>query len=362
MSALKKLTIRGFKSIEALEDFELRPLNVLIGANGAGKSNLISFFRLAREIVNERLELFVNTHGADGLFFLGPRVTRKISAKVEFDEMAYAFDLVPAVDRHVLLSDRGSPKGAELGTLGSISDGVRESDLRGLNALFPGPFSHIVEQIEGWHTFHFNDTNLLAPMRRTQSARDFSYLRSEAENIAAVLLHLRARHPGHYQMIRDTVRLGAPFFDDFDLRPETIGGVEHVRLEWRQRGSDFPFQPAHFSDGTIRFICLVTALMQPNLPLMILIDEPELGMHPFALSLLADLIKSAATKAQIVVSTQSDRFVDEFAVEDVVTVRRQGAASVFERLQPEPLADWLRDYTLGELWQKNVVRAGPEHG
>jgi len=202
---------------------------------------------------------------------------------------------------------------------------------------------------------------MLAPMRRDQLVQDWERLRPDAANIAAFLLALGKSQPDRYQLIRDTVRLIAPFFDNFLLRPEERGGNEQVRLEWRQTGSDFPFQPNHLSDGTIRFICLATALLQPNPPSIIVIDEPELGLHPFALSVLADLIQSASERTQIIVSTQSPTLVDYFEPKDVVVVNRVNGRSEFQRLETEQLKEWLDDYSLGELWQKNVVRAGPTH-
>jgi predicted ATPase len=191
--------------------------------------------------------------------------------------------------------------------------------------------------------------------------RDYEHLRPDAANIAAFLFHLQQKHSHHYTLIRDTVRLIAPFFDDFLLRSEDKGGEQKLRLEWRQKGSSFPFQPVHFSDGTIRFICMATALLQPRLPAAVVIDEPELGLHPFAITLLADLIQSAARRTQVVISTQSPTLLDHFDPADVVVVNREKGNSTFERLEPARLAEWLQDYSIGELWQKNVVKGGPTH-
>ncbi len=166
-----------------------------------------------------------------------------------------------------------------------------------------------------------------------------------------------------YMLIRDTIRLIAPFFDDFLFRPEEKGGLQAVRLEWRQKGSDFPFQPSQLSDGTIRFICLATALLQPSPPATMVIDEPELGLHPYAVGLLAGLIRSVTESdiapAQLVVSTQSATLLDYFDAKDVVVVNRRDGASVFGRQNAEGLSEWLKEYSIGELWQKNVIEGGP---
>ena len=132
-------------------------------------------------------------------------------------------------------------------------------------------------------------------------------------------------------------------------------------MEWKQAGSDFPFQPHHLSNGTLRFICLATALLQPQLPATIVVDEPELGLHPYAISMLADLIQSASKRTQVIISTQSPTLLDYFEPEHVIVVNREKGHSIFERLDAQQLSQWLDEYSVGELWQKNVVRGGPTH-
>ena len=366
---LRKITIRGFKSIELLEDFELGSLNVLIGANGAGKSNFVDFFRMLRAMADEGLANFVRqAGGADAFFFQGPKRTSQISARLEFGANVYEFDLKPTAGDEMMVADeRGQYTGGfGLDTLGSVGGGGAESKLKkkGKRARVVqgvGVWRHIHDSVGDWTVYHFHDTSMLASMRRDQGVRDYLQLRPDAANIAALLLHLAENHEDCYKLIRDTVRLIAPFFDDFLLEPQEKGGEEKVRLEWRQKGSDYPFQPAHLSDGTIRFICLATALQQPRLPSTIVIDEPELGLHPYAINLLSELIQSASQRTQLVVSTQSPLVLDQFSPEDVVVVNRRDGRSVFERLNPDELADWLQDYSVGELWQKNVVQGGPSH-
>jgi predicted ATPase len=207
--------------------------------------------------------------------------------------------------------------------------------------------------------YHFHDTSPLAAMRRDQPLRDWGRFRHDASNIAAFLLKLKEDKLESYELIRDTVRLIAPFFDDFLSRPQTRGADEQIRLEWRQKGSDFPFQPNQLSDGTIRFICLATALLQPKPPATVVIDEPELGLHPYAISILADLIKSAAERTQIIVSTQSPILLDYFEPHEVVVVSRDRGRSTFARLNANDLKEWLEDCSVGELWQKNVILGGP---
>lgn len=369
-AALKKLTINGFKSIENLDGFELQELNVLIGANGAGKSNFVDFFRLLKAIADEGLQKWtILQGGGDGLFYLGPQHTRSIRGHVTFGQNEYQFKLEPAAHGGVMLGEEATlySGGKGLGSWNMITRGAPESSLKGMKDQparwigAHGPEYYVYDSIASWTIYHFHDTSMLAPMRRDQTVRDRDRFRPDASNIAAFLLHLREKHESCYQLIRDTIRLIAPFFDDFLLRPEERGGNEQVRLEWHQKGSDFPFQPNQLSDGTIRFICLATALLQPKPPATIVIDEPELGLHPIAISTLADLIKSASARTQVIISTQSPILLDYFEPKQVVVVNRVEGRSTFERLDPKDLKQWIDEYSVGELWQKNVVRGGPTH-
>jgi len=365
--ALKSLTITGFKSIEKLENLELRKLNVLIGANGAGKSNFVDFFRLLRAMADEGLQKFVTEHGGpDGFFFMGPRHTRRISAHLEFGQNIYGFDLAPTSSTELMIAEehvRRVDSSARMDSKGTRESVLKENcDRESLPGQLADVFGlNIYESIASWVVYHFHDTSMLAPMRRDQSARDYQRLRPDASNVAALLLYLREKHGETYGLIRDTVRMIAPFLNDFVLRPEEKGGQELARLEWSQKGSDFPFQPSQLSDGTIRFICLATALLQPDLPATILIDEPELGLHPYAIALLADLIQSATERTQVIISTQSPALLDRFNAEDVIVVTREGGRSEFRRLDPSSLKEWLEEYSVGELWQKNVVDGVPTH-
>jgi predicted ATPase len=199
-------------------------------------------------------------------------------------------------------------------------------------------------------------------MRRQWTVRDNERLRPDAANLASFLWRLKQEHNSIYEIIRDTVQLVAPFFDDFLLRPQKSNGDEIVELEWRQKNSDYPFHSSQLSDGTLRFIALATALLQPNPPSTILLDEPELGLHPYALNILAGLIKQAAVKTQLIISTQSADLLDAFLPEDIIVVDRQDGESRFRRLSAEELSDWLTDeYSLGELWQKNVYGGSPAY-
>ena len=371
--AIKKLTIEGFKSIRKLEDFELRSLNVMIGANGAGKSNFVGFFRLLREIIDQRLQLAISTEGgADACLYMGPKVTKEIIAKLYFGNNGYEFVLRPTADNRLVFADEATFFRGQFGptrrSLGSGHTEARLKDLKddpGLTARHGVPH-YVFEAVSSWVVYHFHDTSATAGVRRQGAVNDNVSLRPNADNLAAYLYRLQSTHLDVYQKIRDIVRLATPFFDDFKLRPVPTN-PELIQLEWSQKDSDYLFRASQLSDGTLRFICLATALLQPSLPSTVLFDEPELGLHPYALTLLANLFQQAARSVgdyvsqQVIVSTQSAPLLNEFVPEDVIVVERSQGQSTFRRLESTNLSEWLQEYTLGELWQKNVLGGRPQN-
>ena len=365
--AISKLTIKGYKSIRNLEDFELRNINILIGPNGGGKSNFIEFFSFLRAISKGRSQYFV-THqgGADRILYLGSKITKELVGSITSSGiLSWEFKLFPSkVDELLFYEEEVTGGSSSLSTKWTreFEHGFHESTLFSKGNAEHDEYvekirNRIQPVIENWIVYHFHDTSDFAAVKRHCSKRDYEHLRSDASNLTAFLLRLKKKHKREYQHIRETVQLAAPFFDDFLLREEE--DKDDILLEWRQRGSDYPFHPSQISDGTLRFICLATALLQPDPPSTILLDEPELGLHPYALTLLAGLIQKASKRTQVIVSTQSAALIDHFEPEDIVVVERQNGESIFKRLKKADLKVWLDDYSLGELWQKNVFGGRP---
>lgn len=365
--SVSQISVNGFKSIQTLQNFELANLNVMVGANGAGKSNFVSFFRMLRAMAEERLAQFVTeSGGADFFFFGGPKETRQIEAHLKFGQNEYDFILSPTASVNLMVKKEralytGGGSWNDYVTAGLESQLKQWKNKLSKGGPYPGPEAHIFNAISSWMVYHFHDTGMTAGMRRDHSVRDWRELNSDASNIAPFLLRLKQRHQNDYEKILETIQLIAPFLDDFLLEPEKQGANELVRLEWRQKGSSFPFQPWQLSDGTIRFICLTTALLQPDPPSTIVIDEPELGLHPFALDVLAGLFRNASERTQLIVSTQSATLLSHFEPNDLIVVDREKGASRFRRLDSGSLALWLEDFSLGELWRKNVFYGGPSH-
>lgn len=366
MPKLETITIKGYKSIADLEDFALNDLNVIVGANGAGKSNFISFFRLLRSFMQGGLDAYViEQGGADDMLHNGVKHTPRMEFKVMFGERGYEFNLSPTMTATLyssyearyyskathdwwVLNNRHSSESAM----------AKEATGDSYDARYSKP---VYDAIMAWEVYHFHDTSNTAAMRRAEIVEDNARLRWNASNIAPYLLNLKNNHPEVYRQIVDVVRFVLPVFDDFLLLPQPMGPKTIVKLGWTQKGSDFPMQTYHLSDGTIRFICLATALLQHKLPSTIVLDEPELGLHPAAIGILAELIKAAATRTQVIVATQSPLLLDYFSAEDIIVATHKGGASHFSRLDAESLRGWLEEYTLGELWVKNVIEGGPQY-
>lgn len=362
MSSIDTLTIQGFKSIRALEDFGLRNLNVLIGSNGSGKSNFIAYFRMLHELVEQRLQLWTSKQGgADRIVSFGVKETSELTSSLRFGSNGYDIVLEPTIEdgftfRQETLYFDGPYYGVTRPQLGS---GHNESKLRNAG-ISKKIASYCYHAISSWKVYHFHDTSETAGVKRLCALHDNDYLRPDAANLAAFLYRLNQDAPTVYEQIRKTVRLAIPFFDDFALKPIGLAtGEEQIRLLWRQQDSDYPLWPSQLSDGSIRFICLVTALLQPEAPSTIIIDEPELGLHPYAVTLLGALLRSASKRMQVIVSTQSVPLVNEFTINDLIIVEREQGATVFKRYQEQEFKAWLEDYSVGELWEKNILGGRP---
>ena len=361
MAKLERLSVNGFKSIRSLTDFTPGSLNVLIGANGAGKSNFIGLFHMLARMVEKRLQVFVaEQDGPDALLFGGRKRTQRIEAKFVFGVNAYCFSLVPVGNRLVFEEEQARFFGGLKNHTHSLGSGHDESKLEAEDELRLDSFTRYVrEAIAEWRVYHFHDTSTTALLRQSQAVRDNLLLKPDASNLGPFLRYLRERYPPNYQQIMETVRLAAPFFGDMVYRRDTD---ERMEFEWFQANDpDTVLGPRQLSDGTLRFLCLTTLLLQPVQlqPELILIDEPELGLHPFALTLLVEMLQQASDARQLIVSTQSADLVNELEPDEIVVVDRKDGASCFERLDSDNLKDWLKDYALGDLWKMNIYGGRP---
>lgn len=353
---IDKLTIKGFKSLKDV-DLELGKLNVLIGPNGAGKSNFVSYFRMLHELVEGRLRRWtVKQVGADRVLTNGSKRTPELFSQLTFGQNRYDFTLTPVADSFVFADER-TACGDEYTEGFSIGKWHEESLLKTqLRPSSPRRSDWIYAAISNWKIYHFHDTSETAPVKLTCGLHDNLYLRHDARNLAAYLYMLRRDDEGVYNQIIRILQLALPFLHDFEMQPVRVRPDEYtIQLRWKGKDSDEPFLASQLSDGSLRFICLVTALMQPDPPATIIIDEPEIGLHPYAITLLGALLHSASERMQIIVATQSVALVNQFSINDLIVVELKDGSSVFQRHKESEYEIWLEDYSVGELWEKNVL-------
>ncbi|HSN96660.1 MAG TPA: AAA family ATPase [Candidatus Nanopelagicales bacterium] len=370
MNRISRLKLDGFKTFrKPEEELVLRPLNVLIGPNGAGKSNLISFFRMLSWMFappGGRLQSYVEKMGrAHKLLHDGPGVTENIDAEltIETDRGTndYAFRLSYAAEDTLFFDQeryRFTAHGHEgEGPWREAGSGHRESALFHLSDQGLGIARAIKGFLQQYKVYQFHNTSFTSRLRQVWNVRDAHALKEDGGNLAPVLLRIREEDPQTYRRIVNTLRLTVPSFQDFELIPRD----DSLLLAWREEGSDMVFDASQASDGTLRTFALVTLLGQPikDLPDVLLLDEPELGLHPHAISILGGMLQRASCHAQVVVATQSPTLLDSFTPEDILVVERRGRASTIQRPDPEALAGWLDEYSLGQVWLKNLLGGRP---
>jgi predicted ATPase len=369
MAILKRMEIKGYRSIKEAP-IDLGQLNVLIGANGAGKSNFVSFFKMLNEMLAGRLQEYIGKTGrAQSILHFGPKVTPQLEGCLEFEDDntadTYYLRLFHAAGDTLLFAEEtlDYTKKDWLGShnppmsLGAGHSETRIADLAQQGNKTAKAFRHILNDCR---VYHFHDTSTTARIRQFAYINDNRWLMPDAGNLAAMLYAYRLRSHIAYNRIVSTIQKILPEFDDFVLEPSRLNANDII-LNWRKRGWDYLFGAHQISDGTLRAMAICTLFLQPeeNLPDVIILDEPELGLHPHALGIIAGLIRAVSTRVQVIVATQSETFLNHFDPAEIVTVECNAGQSKFQRLDPDQLKDWLDEYTIGELWQRNVLGGGP---
>jgi len=364
------IEIINFKSIKHLE-LSLNDINIFIGANGVGKSNFLSFFQLLKSLKENQLNTYVAKQGyMDNLIYFGDKEEEGIIGKVAFrDKMK---TIINQYYYRLLADNQGKA------FIGYEYSGVKEKTLNIKHAIsvstnaIPGIESYILTRsqatidtdlqlfFDSFKVYHFHDTSSDSPLKKTARIHDNKFLRENGENLPAFLYFLQEKHPKTLWFIERVIASIAPFFEAFNLEPDRIN-EEYIQLEWKEKGFEHYQNVSNLSDGTLRFIAITTLLLQPNPPKTIIIDEPELGLHPSAINKLAGLIRKASAKSQIILATQSINLVNNFEPENIITVDRDRQAyySIFKRLDTNELSIWLEDYSLGDLWLKSVIGGQP---
>ncbi len=366
-SRLKKIKISGYKSLgtdtQPIE-LELNNLNIIIGANGAGKSNFISFFQMLANMMTGALQIYVGKNGSsESLLQFGSKRTKMISASLVFENKrftnTYDFSLVKAVNDTLIFAEEAITVGNKRFELFS---GQKESFLLTEEA------SHASEKavrtiLSGCRIFQFHDTSPEAHIRSAANIDNNRFLMSDGGNVAAYLYMLKMKYRQYYNRIVDHVRYIMPTFHDFFLEPQLLN-PQWIKLQWLEKGnSEYVFGPEHFSDGTLRFIALATLFLQPPelLPQVIFVDEPELGLHPQAVDVLAFMVEKATEHTQVIMATQSPRLLDSFDYRDIIVAEKNGqtGCTTLKRLKEDDIKLWLEDYSLSQIWEKNIIGGQP---
>ena len=347
------IEIAGYKSIKN-ERVELSPVNLLIGANGSGKSNFISFFTFLNRLYNKSLTEYIElTGGANKILHKGIKTTGKISFKVEFDNgrNGYSAELTAGTDGFVFTDERLIYKGDKGVNICRYSKEASIKDTDNYRA------KYIIRYLDGFRKYHFHDTSKNSPFTLpSHIENDIYFLYSDGSNLAAFLYNILKNNKKVYNKIVKTIKSIAPYFSDFYLQPNR---ENYIRLQWTDKYSETIYGATDLSDGTMRFIALTVLFMQPELPDTIIIDEPELGLHPKAISKLSGMIKSVTAKgSQVIIATQSTDLISHFQPEDIITVDMINGESKFKRLSSKELSIWLEDYTIDDLWKRNIITTG----
>ena len=373
---IEQIDIENFKSIKKTS-LRLTQINIRIGANGAGKSNFISFFTFLKSVYEQNLQYYVATQGgANNILHFGSKYSRYLKGEIFFRKdkqeapsNSYRFVLSPSIENELIFKEDSIGYNKNLHDKTLLSWDYRPITYPGkLESFFPVSQSYrslyIKNYFESFHVYHFSDTGPHTPIRQQARIYDNKELKTDGGNLAAFLYKIQQNDPSSFSFIEHSIRSIAPFFLQFELYPDNLN-PEYIDLKWREKGSEELFKAHHLSDGSIRFIALATLLLQPDPPKTLIIDEPELGLHPSALSKLIGMIKSTAERdVQIILSTQSPALISQFQPEDIIVVERKSLRngkeeSLFRRLKTSELNQWLDDFSLGELWEKNTFGGRP---
>lgn len=366
-SKLTQIAISGFKSFGSDElslNLDLKDVNIIVGTNGAGKSNFISFFKMLNHITTEALQLFIGKNGgSENILHFGSKKTPIIKSTLTFENTdfkdIYQFALVKSVKDSLIFSEEKiNVNGNEL----ELAGGQKESVLYADDQNFAGA-NAIKTILSQCRAYQFHDTSDQSHIRNSANIANNRYLFADGGNLPAFLYRLQQKYPKYFDRIVSRVRYAIPQFGKFDLSPDPLN-ASFIKLNWKSNfDSDYLFGPDHLSDGSIRFIALATLFLQPPelLPNIILIDEPELGLHPQVIDLLSSMIKECSQYSQIVVATQSPRLLDSFTPDQIIVAETDATtgSSHFRRLDEQDLDEWLENYSLSEIWEKNIIGGQP---
>ncbi|HUB62747.1 MAG TPA: AAA family ATPase [Puia sp.] len=362
---LNSFTIKGYKSIKSLENFEPRPINILIGPNGSGKSNFISFFKFLSWMLNsdgKLREYVAYLGGANDILHDGADVTKSIDGYINLQTSSgineYSFSLMFAKPDNLVFREEkyrfSSNKFPGEASWNSCGVGHQEARLPEVSNQTATVILNLLRKLI---VYQFHNTSDTAPMRLKWSVSDGRWLKQNADNLGSFLFRMQREQMSFYSRIIKYIRLVLPFFEDFELYDE----FGQVLLRWKETGTNKIFNAGQASDGMLRTIALIALLAQnpKDLPTVLFLDEPELGLHPSAIDAVAGLIKAASSHCQVFVATQSISLVNNFELDDLVVIDRKSRNSEYHRPDSINLQAYLEEFSTGQIWEKNIIGGRP---
>lgn len=368
MVRLSRMSFSGWKQFRQVENFEPGNLNVFIGVNGSGKSNLLELFKFLRHIVaspSGKLQSYLTANGyASSLLHYGNSITKEMSVNLEITtdvgKNDYSFELIFAKPNKFIFKSESylfkptQSRGEFNQTKKSCGEGHDEAKLPEISNPFANAITGFIRKI---YMFQFHNTDQTADIRLPSPEEHRSYLMQNGENISSVLHYLSKEFPLQFKRITSALRYVFPFFEEFSFAVLN----KQVQVNWKEEDYHYEFELSQASDGMLRTICLFTLLLLPDemLPEIILIDEPELGLHPSAVGVLAELLQSLSKRKQIFICTQSIQLVDMIPLENIIVIERTGGKSTLKRPDLESLENWRAHYSNSEIWDKNLIGGRP---
>ena len=371
---IERLHVRGFRSLADVQISPLAGANVLIGANGSGKSNFIHFFNmLSWMLKSRRLSEFVGREGgADDQLHGGNETTSQLDVEITIRTVTgrtdYRFSLMYAHSDQLLFSEEAfrysrddceteaewNYLGAGHGEAQIVRAGQRNH--AGLSATRRTART-VTRLLRNCAAYQFHNTGSTSSLKKTWDAEDHAYLRTDGGNLAAILYQLEHKDLDRYELICRHIRRVLPGFDRFRIEKQ----YGKVALRWRSRQLNKTYGAHLTSDGSLRFFALATLLNLTGkmLPSVLVLDVPELGLHPKAIALVGDMIRSLAERRQIFLATQSPLLVDAFELGEVFVFEMQDGRTEVTRPDSLQLKTWRDEFSVGELWQKNLLGGRP---
>ena len=379
MNIFERIRVQGFRRLRDV-DLKLRPLNVLIGANGSGKTSLLDVFSLLSASARGELKRSIRdiggidsnltvlrdfkgykTHLAG--FELDRRgcgdqiVTYVISLspkgntyQIPEESLTHTDDTIalfrPYIDKvqgDVIYYEQGD----KLSPISEFRQDEFESALSQAPRVSRETMAFQASLASVTH-YHVLDVSSRAPVRLPQQLREAKLPGQNGEDLAACLYWMRETDPDRFETIEDTLRVAFPSFERLNFPPVAAG---LLAITWKERDVKHPFFMHQLSEGTLRFLWLVTLLYSPGLTEVTLLDEPEVSLHPELLSVLAGCLREASQRTQLIVATHADRLVRFLTPEEVVVLDMEDGATTATRADELDLGAWLSEYTLDQVWQ-----------